>query len=71
MIAVEDHRYVGADRICPACSQPNSAAATYCVACGADLATGKVAPVQAARELGTAPASTDTRRDVALEGFQA
>lgn len=71
MIAVEDHQYVGADRICPACSQPNSAAATYCVACGADLATGVVAPVQGVRELGTAAAATDTKRDVVLEGFQA
>ena len=71
MIAVEEHRYVGADRVCPACSQPNSAAATYCVACGADLATGEVAPVQAARELGAGAASSDTKRDVVLEGFQA
>jgi len=71
MIAVEDHQYVGADRICPACSQPNSAAATYCVACGADLSTGQPAPVQTARELGVVGAASDTKRDVVLESFQA
>lgn len=71
MIAVEDHEFVGEDRICPACSQPNSAAATYCVACGADLATGQPAPVQAARELGVVAAASDTKRDVVLDSFQA
>lgn len=71
MIAVKDHRFAGADRICPACSQPNSAAATFCAACGAELATGQVAPVQTARELGTAGAASDTQRDVVLDSFQA
>ena len=71
MIPVEDHEFVGADRICPACSQPNSAAATYCVACGADLSTGEVAPVQGVRELGTEGAASDTKRDVVLDNFQA
>lgn len=71
MVAVEDHRYVGADRICPACSQPNSAAADFCVACGANLETGQVAPTQGVRELGTGAAETDTRRDVVLDRFQA
>ncbi|MFN8371997.1 MAG: zinc ribbon domain-containing protein [Anaerolineae bacterium] len=40
-IAVEDHQYVGADVICPACSTPNSAAANNCMQCGAPLAEGK------------------------------
>ena len=28
------HPYVGADKICPACQQPNNAASTYCTECG-------------------------------------
>ncbi|NLX09230.1 MAG: hypothetical protein GXY36_06205 [Chloroflexi bacterium] len=71
MIAVADHKYVGADKICPACSQPNSAASTYCTECGADLATGQVVQTQAARDLGTGLAEADTRRDVVKDQFVA
>ncbi len=40
-VAVEDHQFVGADVICPACSTPNSAAANNCMQCGAPLASGQ------------------------------
>lgn len=36
-IAVEDHPFHGADRVCPACSTPNAAIADYCVNCGSPL----------------------------------
>jgi predicted nucleic acid-binding Zn ribbon protein len=71
MVALENHQYVGADKICPACSQPNSAASTYCSECGADLATGKQAESQGVRELGTGGAESDTRRDVVKDQFVA
>lgn len=71
MIAVEDHKFVGVDRICPACSQPNSAASHFCSACGADLSGAQQAVVQEGRELGTGIAETDTRRDVVKDQFDA
>jgi hypothetical protein len=71
MVELKDHKYVGADKVCPACSQPNSAASTYCSECGADLATGKVAQVQADRIIGTGVAESDTRHDVVKERFDA
>jgi hypothetical protein len=71
MVALEDHEYVGADRICPACGQPNSAASTYCAECGADLATGAVAAMRGARDLGVGVAETDTRRDLVKDEFDA
>jgi len=71
MVALEDHPYVGADKICPACQQPNSAASAYCTECGADLATGVVAPTQGVREIGTGRAETDTRHDVVKDRFDA
>jgi hypothetical protein len=71
MVALENHQYVGADKICPACSQPNSAASTYCSECGADLATGKQVETQGVRDLGTDKAESDTRRDVVKEQFVA
>lgn len=71
MVAVENHKYFGADKICPACSQPNSAANTYCTECGADLATGKTAELQAERVIGTGRADADTRRDVVKDQFVA
>lgn len=36
-IAVEDHEYVGADKICPACDALNAASAVHCGNCGAPL----------------------------------
>lgn len=36
-VAVEDHVYTGADKICAACSTLNSASAEYCQQCGAAL----------------------------------
>ena len=71
MVALDDHKFVGADKICPACSQPNSAASDYCSECGADLATGEVAATFGKRDLGTGIAESDTRRDVVKEKFDA
>ncbi len=36
-VAVEEHQFVGADRTCPACDTPNSAAASHCTNCGSAL----------------------------------
>jgi hypothetical protein len=69
MVALENHQYVGADKVCPACSQPNSAANTYCTECGADLATGQRAETQGVRDIGTGIAESDTRRDVVKDQF--
>ncbi len=42
-VAVEDHVFAGADRICPACQAPASAAAQHCGGCGAPLVAAKEA----------------------------
>lgn len=36
-IAVQDHQYVGADRVCAACDNPNAAKAEFCTQCGGPL----------------------------------
>ncbi len=71
MIALADHVYVGADRLCPACSQPNSAASKFCSECGADLSGGAEVAVQQTRMLGTGRAASDTRHDVVKAAFDA
>lgn len=45
-IAVDDHPYHGADKVCPACDTPNGAASEFCQACGSDLEGGKAAAVR-------------------------
>lgn len=45
-VAVEDHQYVGADVICPACQTANGRAAKHCGNCGSPLEGGKGAQVQ-------------------------
>lgn len=49
-VAVADHVYVGADRICPACQAPSSAAAQHCGGCGAPLEGAKQAAQRADQE---------------------
>lgn len=36
-IAVENHPYHGADKVCPACEAPNAAIAEFCVTCGSPM----------------------------------
>jgi hypothetical protein len=36
-VAVQDHVYYGADKMCPACKTPNSAQAEFCGNCGSPL----------------------------------
>lgn len=36
-VAVQDHVYQGADKICPACGTANAGAAQFCVGCGSPL----------------------------------
>ncbi len=42
-VEVEDHAFVGADRICPACDAPQSAAASFCGNCGSPFEGAKTA----------------------------
>jgi len=39
-VAVEDHKFVGVDVTCPACTQLNSADAEFCQQCGSPLTEG-------------------------------
>ena len=36
-VAVEDHEFVGKDKVCAACDTPNSAKATFCTSCGSPM----------------------------------
>jgi hypothetical protein len=36
-VAAKDHQYAGADQVCAACNNPNSAKTDYCTQCGAPL----------------------------------
>lgn len=71
MVALSDHKYVGADVMCPACGQPNSAANAFCAECGADLSTGQKVATAGERVIGTGRAESDTRRDVVKDKHEA
>ena len=49
-IAVEDHQYVGKDKICSACDAPNSSKSICCCACGAPLDGSKEVKLQGEEE---------------------
>lgn len=52
MVFIENPVFDGADKICPACSTPNSAKSAFCMQCGADLINAKEASGQAALDTG-------------------
>lgn len=68
-IALEDHRFVGVDVICPACDTPNSASAKFCGNCGADMETGEKVSVREARMV-TAGLG-ENKRDLVKDKFEA
>jgi ribosomal protein S27AE len=49
-VAVRDHHYVGADKICPACSTANSGDSEYCGRCGYPLSEAARAKKLGTRE---------------------
>lgn len=67
-IALEDHKYVGADKTCPACGQPNSAANTFCSECGADLSGADSVVIH---DLAPGDDVTGTQRDVVKQKHEA
>jgi hypothetical protein len=42
-VTVEDHRFVGADQVCPSCDTPNGAEAEFCGNCGTPLSDAAAA----------------------------
>ncbi len=49
-VEAKDHVYVGADKICPACTTLNAAQAEFCGNCGSPLTDAARAKAEAARE---------------------
>ncbi len=71
-VAVEDHQFVGADKICPACQTPNSAANEYCMECGAPLsAAAQAATLEAQTRAEGEKFTSSGSRDVVKERFDA
>lgn len=48
-VAVRDHVFVGADKLCPACETPNSARSEFCMQCGSPLSDAARAELQASQ----------------------
>jgi hypothetical protein len=69
-VAVEDHRYTGADRLCPACESPAAAAANNCANCGSPLDAAAAVRTRAAQAAGAAGFAADdaTTARVELQG---
>jgi hypothetical protein len=64
-----NYRYAGADKTCPFCGQPNSAAAQWCKDCGGDLSAAPEVARKADLQTGLeGPAGV--RDDVVLQKFQ-
>lgn len=53
-VAVEDHKFHGADRVCGACSTPNGALAEFCGNCGSPLTEAAEAKRREAQTSGAA-----------------
>lgn len=69
-VAVEDSPYQGADKVCPACDTPNSAACTFCTGCGSVLDGAKAVTVRAEQHAGAAGFATDDASLAAREATE-
>jgi hypothetical protein len=63
------YEYAGADKVCPFCQQPNSAASKFCKQCGGDLTNAQDAQRLEGVSTGMEGASGE-RRDVVKEKFE-
>lgn len=70
LVTDPNYKYAGADKICPFCQTPNSAAANYCKQCGGDLSDAKEAELQGIVQTGSAE-HTGKARDLVKEQFMA
>ncbi len=70
-VALENHRFVGVDVLCPACDSPNSASAKFCGNCGADVTTGEKAAIREDQVSGMGAGLVENKRDLVKEKFQA
>lgn len=71
-IAVEDHEYAGADKICDSCNALNSGSAEYCGNCGAPLTDAARARKLASESRGQGEKfQSSGSRDVVKEKFDA
>ncbi len=71
-VAVEDHAFVGADKDCPACSSPMSAAAAHCTNCGSPMdAAAEVKKKSASPKKPAAPKKDSTGSRAMLLGCAA
>lgn len=69
-IAVEDHPFHGADRVCPACQTPMSKAADFCGSCGSPMDEAAAAKLKAeARPALPAPAPEPAPKKKGLAAF--
>ncbi|MBX3086113.1 MAG: hypothetical protein KF716_31045 [Anaerolineae bacterium] len=63
------YEYTGADKVCPFCQQPNSAASKFCKQCGGDLTGAKDAAVKD-REVTGLDGAKGLRDDVVKKQFE-
>ncbi len=69
-VAVEDHAYVGADRICSACNSNNSGSAEYCTECGAPLSeAARAKTLEAQSRTAEGEFASSGSRDIVKERF--
>lgn len=65
-----DYKFVGADKVCPFCGQPNSANNQFCTECGGDLSGGQAAAMRGPILAGSAE-DIGQAEDLVLKKFQA
>ena len=70
-VAVQDHVFVGADKVCPSCSTLNSAQSEFCQNCGAPLAEAAgISTLGAETQAQGAAFVSSGSRDVTKEHFE-
>jgi len=65
MVAVENHKFIGADVVCPACGTANAASTEYCQQCGSPLTDAAKAKLKHASSAASGAASSQATGQLA------
>ncbi|MDM8546637.1 hypothetical protein QUF61_09115 [Candidatus Venteria ishoeyi] len=61
-VAVEDHQFIGADKLCQACDTPNAANVEFCISCGSPMSEAAQAKVRDSQLRATDESFSETRQ---------
>ena len=69
-VAAVDHRFTGADRVCPSCATPNASIAEFCTNCGTPLSEAAQAKKRSVQAAGVADSAKAAQAELSTSSVR-